>query len=86
MPHKTMLGTSFAAQIGPGAAGAWAHHRLGNLRLDLVPALMCGSAVGSAVGSAAAVGLPEEQLRLLFSAFITGLGLHAMRAARRMKK
>ena len=84
MPHKTMLGTSFAAQIGPGLSGAWAHHRLGNLRLDLVPALVCGSAIGSAAASTAAVGLPEEQLRLAFSTFVVGLGLHALRAATRM--
>ena len=85
MPHKTMLGTSFAAQIGPGLSGAWAHYRLGNLRVDLVPALVCGSAIGSAAAASAAVELPEEHLRLLFSAFVVGLGLHAMRAARRVK-
>jgi len=86
MSHKMMLGTSFVAQIGPGLAGAWAHYRLGNLRLDLVPALVCGSAVGSAAAAAAAVELPEEQLRLIFSTFVVGLGLHALRAAARMPK
>ena len=85
MPHKTMLGTSFAAQIGPGLSGAWAHHRLGNLRLDLVPALVCGSAIGSAAASVTAVNLPEEHLRLVFSTFVVGLGVQALRAARRMK-
>jgi len=84
MPHKSMLGTSFAAQIGPGLAGAWAHYRLGNLRLDLVPALVCGSAIGSAVASSTAVGLPEEHLRIMFSTFVFGLGAHALRAAKRM--
>ena len=39
-----------------------------------------------AAASSTAVGLPEEQLRFVFSTFVVGLGLHAMRAARRIKK
>ena len=42
-----------------------------------MPALVCGSAVGSAVAAATAVDLPEEQLRLTFSAFVLGLGAGA---------
>lgn len=86
MPHKTMLGTSMVAQIGPGLAGAWAHARLGNLRLDLVPALAGGAMVGSFVTSEVAVDLPEEGLRAAFAAFVAGLGMHAMRGALRMPK
>jgi len=84
MPHKTMLGTSFVAQIGPGLSGAWAHHRLGNLRLDLVPALAVGAGLGSYAASGVAVDLPETQLRAAFAAFIAGLGMHALRGAVKM--
>ena len=86
MPHKTMLGTSFVAQIGPGLSGAWAHHRLGNLRLDLVPALAVGAGLGSYAASGVAVDLPETQLRAAFAAFIAGLGTHALRGALKMPK
>lgn len=86
MPHKTMLGTSMVAQIGPGLAGAWAHARLGNLRVDLVPALAAGAMTGSFVTSEAAVDAPEEGLRAAFAAFVAGLGMHAMRGALRMPK
>jgi uncharacterized membrane protein YfcA len=86
MPHKTMLGTSFVAQIGPGLSGAWAHHRLGNLRLDLVPALAVGAGLGSYAASGVAVDLPEAQLRAAFAAFIAGLGMHALRGALKMPK
>ena len=86
MPHKTMLGTSFVAQIGPGLSGAWAHHRLGNLRLDLVPALAVGAGLGSYAASGVAVDLPEAQLRVAFAAFIAGLGMHALRGALKMPK
>ena len=74
MPHKTMLGTSMVAQIGPGLAGAWAHARLGNLRVDLVPALAAGAMIGSFVTSEAAVDAPEEGLRAAFAAFVAGRG------------
>ena len=86
IPHKTMLGTSFVAQIGPGLSGAWAHHRLGNLRLDLVPALAVGAGLGSYAASGVAVDLPEAQLRAAFAAFIAGLGMHALRGALKMPK
>lgn len=86
MSHKTMLGTSFVAQIGPGLSGAWAHHRLGNLRLDLVPALAVGAGLGSYAASGVAVDLPEAQLRAAFAAFIAGLGMHALRGALKMPK
>jgi len=86
MPHKTMLGTSMVAQIGPGLAGAWAHARLGNLRPDLVPGLAAGAMTGSFVASGAAVDAPEEVLRGAFAAFVAGLGMHAMRGALRMPK
>ncbi len=86
MPHKTMLGTSMVAQIGPGLAGAWAHARLGNLRPDLVPGLAAGAMTGSFVTSGAAVDAPEEVLRGAFAAFVAGLGMHAMRGALRMPK
>ena len=66
MPHKTMLGTSMVAQIGPGLAGAWAHARLGNLRPDLIPGLAAGAMTGSFVTSGAAVDAPEEVLKGAF--------------------
>ncbi len=79
--HKMVLGTAFAAQLLPHATGAFTHWQLGNLRMDLVPALVLGSAVGSALASRVAVTVDEELLRNLFAAYALGLGMHNLRAA-----
>ena len=44
----------------PHATAAWTHWELGNLQLRLLPALVLGSALGSAAASRLAHRLPES--------------------------
>lgn len=84
--HKVVLGTSFAAQLLPHATGAFTHWQLGNLRMDLVPALVLGSAVGSAIASRTVVEVDETLLRNLFAAYALALGLHTLRKGTAMPR
>jgi len=84
--HHTILGTAFAAQLLPHATGAFTHWQLGNLRTDLVPFLVLGSALGSALASRVAVKTDDEALRWLFSAYSVALGLHSLRQGRALVK
>ena len=81
LTHKALLGTAFAAQALPHAMAAFTHYQLGNLRVALLPALVLGSAMGSAAGSRLASGLPDAELRVLFSFYTTALGISYLRAA-----
>ena len=83
--HKMVLGTAFAAQLLPHATGALTHWQLGNLRLDLVPALCLGSAIGSAIASRVAVDVDEARLRNMFAAYALALGLMNLRTGAAMK-
>jgi uncharacterized protein len=62
--------TSLAAIIPVVAAGAWRHHRYGNVRWQ--PALLIGlaSMAGVAGGVSLAVALSEDTLRRLFAAVL----------------
>lgn len=84
--HHTILGTAFAAQLLPHATGAFTHWQLGNLRTDLVPFLVLGSALGSALASRVAVKSDDEALRWLFSAYTVALGLHSLRQGRALAR
>jgi uncharacterized membrane protein YfcA len=84
--HKMVLGTAFAAQLLPHATGAFTHWQLGNLRTDLVPALVLGSAVGSALASRVAVDVDETLLRNLFAAYALLLGGYYLRTAAGMAR
>ncbi len=84
--HKMVLGTAFAAQLLPHATGAYTHWQLGNLRLDLVPWLVAGTAVGSALASRVVVDVDQDALRLLFGAYAFTLGVTSLRAASRLAK
>jgi hypothetical protein len=77
--HHLVLGTAFASQLLPHATGAFTHWQLGNLRLDLVPALVLGSAVGSALASRVAVDVDEDMLRNVFGLYAVVLGASYLR-------
>jgi uncharacterized membrane protein YfcA len=83
LPQHVVLGTSLLALVAPGIAGAYTHHRLGNVRWRAVPALMLGSACGAAAAGALAISLPDETLRLLFSVFLLVSGGRSLWALRR---
>ena len=74
--------------MGPSLSGAWAHHRLGNLRTDLLLLLCAGSACGAAAvsGLAADARTPDEALRHVFAAFCAMVGVQQLRAAGRLAR
>ena len=53
--------------------------QLGNLRLDLLPALVLGSAAGSALASRTAAAADEGALRIVFAAYAALLGVSYLR-------
>ena len=84
--HHLVLGTAFASQLLPHATGAFTHWQLGNLRLDLVPALVLGSACGSALASRVAVDVDEAVLRNMFAAYALLLGGYYLRIGAAMPR
>jgi uncharacterized membrane protein YfcA len=54
--------------------------------MDLVPALVLGSAVGSALASRVAVDVDEDLLRNVFAAYALALGLYTLRVGAAMPR
>jgi len=78
--------TAFASQLLPHATGAFTHWQLGNLRLDLVPALVLGSAAGSAIASRLAIDVDDELLCNLFALYALALGASYLRIGAAMPR
>jgi uncharacterized membrane protein YfcA len=62
--------TSLAAMIPVALAGAWRHHRLGNVRWWDAFVIGTVSAAGVAAGAALATTLQEDVLRKLFAGLL----------------
>lgn len=73
IPHLA-VGTSLAAIVATGAASAYAHHRRGAVRWDLVRSLAPGIVIGAWVGAAFAGILSDEWLKRLFGCFLLYVG------------
>jgi uncharacterized membrane protein YfcA len=73
IPHLA-VGTSLAAIVATGAASAYAHHRRGAVRWDLVLSLAPGIVIGAWAGSALAGLLSDEWLKRLFGCFLLYVG------------
>ncbi len=73
VPHLA-VGTSLAAIMATGAASAYAHHRRGAVRWDLVRGLAPGIVVGAWAGAAVAGVLPDLWLKRLFACFLLYVG------------
>lgn len=59
--------TSLLAIVPTAAAGAWNHHRYGNLELRPASLVALGSIAGVLAGAAIAFALPDSLLRKLFA-------------------
>jgi uncharacterized membrane protein YfcA len=68
-------GTSLLVMVPTGIVGAWTHWKLGHIVLDIVPGLIVGSLIGTPLGAELAHSLPENQLRLVFVAFVVAMSL-----------
>jgi len=73
VPHLA-VGTSLAAIVATGATSAYAHHRRGAVRWDLVGHLVPGIVLGAWVGAALAGLLPDVWLKRVFATFLLFVG------------
>jgi uncharacterized protein len=73
IPHLA-VGTSLAAIVATGAASAYAHHRRGAVRWDLVLRLAPGIVIGAWVGAAFAGVLSDAWLKRIFGGFLLYVG------------
>jgi len=73
--QHTAQGTSLLVMVPTGIAGAWTHWKLGHIVLDIVPGLIVGVLIGTSLGAELAHSLPENQLRLVFVAFIAAMSI-----------
>jgi uncharacterized membrane protein YfcA len=77
IPHLA-VGTSLAAIVATGATSAYAHHRRGAVRWDLVTRLAPGIAIGAWSGAAVAGILPDTWLKRIFACFLLYVGAHML--------
>jgi uncharacterized membrane protein YfcA len=69
IPHQAVA-TSLATVVATGAASAWAHHRRGAVRWDLLVRLVPGLLFGAWLGAFIGGWLPELWLKRLFAMFL----------------
>jgi len=75
------LPIAFALNITNALAGAWRHARAGRVLWREVRNLIPTALVGIAVGTAAALALPADMLRILFGCFFLYMGTRLGRQA-----
>jgi uncharacterized membrane protein YfcA len=67
-------GTSLAVILPSASAGAIEHAKLGHVQGRVLPPVLAGTLVGSWAGGAAALALPGQTLRIIFSAVLFVMG------------
>jgi uncharacterized membrane protein YfcA len=77
IPHLA-VGTSLAVIVVTGATSAYAHHRHGAVRWDLVLAMAPGIVIGAWGGAAIAGLLPDLWLKRLFAVFLLFVGVRML--------
>lgn len=73
--QHTAQGTSLLAMIPIGATAAYAHWRVDQLNKIILPFLIPSIILGSVIGGYLAHSLPEQALRLVFSAVLLWNGI-----------
>ena len=76
MPQALAQGTSLAVILVTAPAGAIEHHRHGNVRLALVPALAVGAAAAGAAAAWLAQWLAQATLARAFALFLLANAIH----------
>jgi uncharacterized protein len=77
--QHTAQGTSLLAMIPAGGVGAFAHWKLGNVRVDLLAGLIPGILIGTYVGGTLAHVLSEATLRIVFAVILIWTGVRYLR-------
>lgn len=75
----TAQGCSLLAMVPVGMVGAYTHWRLGNVNAGILPGLIPGIVIGTYLGGSLAHILPEESLRLIFTAVVSWTGIKHLR-------
>lgn len=78
--QHTAQGISLLAMIPASAVGAWTHWKAGNTRNKLLPGLIVGVLAGVYAGSSFAHVMPENGLRLIFTALLLYTSTRYLRA------
>lgn len=79
-----VVGTSLAAMAPPAAAALAGHAAAKNVDWRIGLGLAAGSLLGSLLGSRSAVSAPPGYLEAAFSVAMVGLGLNALKVAKRI--
>lgn len=73
-PQQLAQGTSLGVILPSSTAGALEHARIGHVRRHVLPPVLLGTAFGSWAGGAAALALPGQTLRIIFSLVLLVMG------------
>ena len=73
-PQQLAQGTSLAVILPSSGAGAIAHSRVGHVRGKRLPPILLGTFAGSWAGGLAALALPGQTLRIVFSVVLLFMG------------
>lgn len=84
LPQHLAQGTSLAAIVPGGLAGAWVYHRSGRVSRSTLPLLLLGVVAGSTMGGRAALALPARTLRIVFAVVLFGMGVRYLHSSRRL--
>ncbi|MCS7264812.1 MAG: sulfite exporter TauE/SafE family protein [Armatimonadetes bacterium] len=80
MKQHTAQGTSLLVMVPTGAVGAWTHWKLGHVELKLVPGMIFGVLIGTALGAKFAHSLSDWHLRVLFAIFMLAMSVRYLGA------
>jgi uncharacterized membrane protein YfcA len=73
-PQQLAQGTSLAVILPSSGAGSIAHARIGHVRGKRLPPILLGTLAGSWAGGLAALALPGQVLRIIFSVLLLVMG------------
>ncbi len=80
MGQHIAQGNSLFAMVPVGMAGAYAHHKLGNVMTRFLPSLIAGILIGAFLGGSLASVLSDAVLRLVFAAVLIWTGISYLRS------
>jgi uncharacterized protein len=78
-------GTALLVMVPAGSAGAYTHWRLGNMKTSVLWGIIPGVLVGTFIGGAAAHGISDGTLRIIFAALLIVTGVRYLRAGPSMR-
>ncbi|MGO9014093.1 MAG: sulfite exporter TauE/SafE family protein [Dissulfurispiraceae bacterium] len=80
MGQHIAQGSSLLAMVPVGAAGAYAHYKLGNVETKCLPGLIAGIVVGTFLGGTLASVLSDDALRFVFAIILFWTGMNYLRS------